>query len=128
MKTQIMIILVLSSFFTSCKKAGLDSKNYIEDLKGSWYNTTTNYDAIIFQNDSTLDRKFLTTGVTNNHYSIKLKSDEIILQYTGIDKIYCPSSSHKYYLNKSKDTLVIENLSQYYPNYAGNRFCKFQNK
>lgn len=121
MKLQILIMSALSMFFTCCEKDTNNSKDYFKDLKGTWNNTTSIDDTIIFQNETTLDRRV-------HHYSIILSADNMILQYTGKNKLLIESSKHKYYLNKSKDTLVIENLSQYYPNYAGNRFCKFLNK
>jgi hypothetical protein len=115
-------ILVVSILFTCCQKE--DNINYFNDLKGTWYNTYSDFDAIIFQSEDSLERKNLKSGSINHYYDIQIKSDEIILQYTGWDRCYVPISRHKYYLNESKDTLMIEDLSQYYPNYEGNIFSK----
>lgn len=119
---KIIIIIAVSVLFTCCKKD--DSYNNFNDLKGTWFNTVSDFDAIIFQSEDSLERKNLMSGNSNHFYNIQIKSDEIILKYNGRDKIYVPSSIQKYYLNKSKDTLVIKNLSIYYPYYEGNIFYK----
>jgi hypothetical protein len=123
MKTHILIFLVYFVFsIAGCQKEDVD--NYFSSLQGTWINLETDFDALIFQNDTLLERKNLQTGSINHYYNIKIESDEIVLKYTGRDKIELIISKHKYYLNTSKDTLVIENLSQYYPNYIGNKFYK----
>ncbi len=123
MKIQILIILLLSFLSLNCEKDKNDTNNFRE-LQGTWINTVSDFDALIFKNEDLLERKNLQTGSNNHHYSINIESSEIILKYTGKDKIELESSKHKYYLNNSKDTLVIENLSQYYPNYDGDKFYK----
>jgi hypothetical protein len=126
MKTKILVLLALFIFsIAGCQNDDGDD-NYFSSLQGTWINLESDFDALIFQNDTLLQRKNLQTGSINHYYSMKIESDEIVLKYKGRDKIELVFSKHKYYLNTSMDTLVIENLSQYYPKYIGNKFYKFK--
>jgi hypothetical protein len=119
---KILIIIAVGLLFTCCEKE--NRTNDFIDLKGTWYNTESDFDAIIFQNDSTLERKNLITGSVKDYYKIQLNSEEIVLKYQGWDRIDVPSRKLRYNLNKTNDTLVIENLNQYYPFILGNKFYK----
>lgn len=119
---KILAIIIASVLFTCCEKE--DSTNVYRDLNGTWFNTVSDFDAIIFQYGDTLERKNLKTGSINHQYIIELRSHEILLKYNRWDKVYIPSSIHEYYLNDSKDTLVIENFNLYYPYYEGNVFYR----
>ena len=123
---QTLFLFTIIALFMSCERE--NSNNYCAcDLLGTWINLELSYDALIFQNDTFLERKNLQTGSVNHQYNITINSNDIVIKYTGYDKIDMPRSRHKYFLNKTKDTLVIEDLSQYYPNYNGNKFYKLKN-
>ena len=126
MKTHVFILLTIIALYTSCERE--NEANYCScDLIGTWINQEPNYDALIFQNDTLLERKNLQTGSINHRYSIKIYSNELVLKYIGFDKIELPGIKFKYFLNESKDTLYIENLNQYYPYYNSNNFYKLKN-
>jgi hypothetical protein len=124
MKIKIAFILTAVFLFSGCKKE--TDTNDFKDLKGAWYNNTTDFDAIIFENDSTLVRKNLISGSALHHYKIQIHPDVIVIEYTGFDKIMVPASTKKYTLNGAKDQLYIEDFSQYYPYYEGNQFTKIK--
>ncbi len=124
MKTGILFILACLIISAGCKKEA--EPDTFKDLKGAWYNNTTDFDLLIFENDSTVLRKNLLSGITYHHYSVEIYPDVIIIRYTGLDKIDVPASTKKYSLNKAKDQLYIEEMDQYYPYFEGNQFTRIK--
>jgi hypothetical protein len=127
MKMRTILLFTLILLLPSCEKDNNENE-YFNNLKGTWKNLESDFDALIFQNDSSLDRKNLIADIIYHHYKIMIGSDTIEIKYNGLDKIEVLSSKKKYYLDSTMDTLVIENLSKYYPHYNGEKFYRLKNK
>jgi len=123
---RIIIVLIFLSII-SCEKEKNGENQYQTLLKGYWINTTTDYDELIFVDDSTIERKNLKTDKTEHIYRYEIKGDSITFDYEGYFKVLLPSFTTKLNFNRTKDTLTLDNFDQYFPPDYGNSFYKIKN-
>jgi hypothetical protein len=104
---------------------GSNSKNVISnsDIMGIWVNTLNSKDVIrIF--DFHMNRWDALASGFYHYYNYTIKSDSIIINYTGLYKVGTPPYHRKIYLNNSKDSLTIQNFHSVYPSNPGDTFIK----
>lgn len=128
MKTKIFAIMIISIIINCQKESNSNTLISKSDILGTWVNASNNIDTIII-NNSDIRRWYPTLSCYCHTYSYSLKNDSLLLNYTGIDKIFCTVNEVKIFLNKNKDTLEIQNFHSICP--GGNTddyFIKIKNQ
>ena len=140
MKTRFYFIIIIIATLVSCKKEPDPGITFITigDILGKWVNTSNHNDSIII--DSTGIGRWYpgctpSTSIYNGNcylhdYRCSLKNDSLYISYVGIDKVYAIGmrGTRKVILNKTKDTLEIENFKTIYPGITGDYFKKIKEK
>jgi hypothetical protein len=126
MKMKLIVIMIISTII-SCQKES-NSKNVIHnsDIFGIWVNTSNTQDTVQI-NDTLITRWNFETNCYCHFYKYYIKTDSIILTYSGLDKVAILPYHKKLYLNNSKDSLIIQNFHSVHPFYNGDIFKKNKN-
>lgn len=122
MRTTIFAAMIIFMIINCNKESNSNPLTNKADILGSWVNTTNNIDTIIVDN-SEIRRWYPELSCYCHTYSYLLKNDSLFLNYTGINKIAC-GGINRIYLNRSKDTLEIQNFHAICPGGNSNDYFK----
>ena len=95
----------------------------LSDIYGKWINTSNTQDTIQITEGSISRWDRYSDGYFH-FYNYQIKSDSILIDYTGLYKVGTPLFHRNIFINTSKDSLLIQGFNSVYPGIAGDTFIK----
>jgi len=93
------------------------------DIYGIWINTLNAKDTIKIS-EAFINRWDITASGYFHFYKYQINSDSILINYTGLYKVGTPPFHRNIFINKSKDSILIQDFHSVYPGIPGDTFAK----